>query len=85
MAAKDGGDYDRALAKEMRAREAQFKKLRIRLAKVQKTAQAAPVSETKTKKRASKATVKPQEPPKKRSAARVPADYDDLLDALGGL
>ena len=85
MAAKEGGDYDRALAKEMRAREPQFKKLRVRLAKVQKTAQPAPVSKTKTKKGASKAVVKPQEAPKKRSAGTVPADYDDLLDALGGL
>jgi len=85
MAAKEGGDYERALAKEMRARESQFKKLRVRLAKVQKTVQGAPVSETKTKKGAPKAAVKPEEAPQKRSAARVPADYDDLLDALGGL
>lgn len=79
VAAKQGGDYERALAKEMRARESQFKKLRVRLAKVP------PVSETTPKKGAPKAAVTPQEPPKKRRAATVPADYDDLLDALGGL
>jgi hypothetical protein len=86
MAVKEGADPARALAKAQRQFEPDLKKLRARLAKVQKTTQTAPVPKAKTKKKASKATVKPQEAQKKRSAGTtVPADYDDLLAALGGL
>ena len=85
MEAKEGGDYERVLAKEMKQREPQFKNLRIRLAKVQKMSQGAPVSTVKPKKSRAKPAAEPQEPSKKRSAGTVPADYDDLLAALGGL
>lgn len=76
MTAKEGGDYDRALAKAMREFEPRFKNLRARLAKVQGKAPA-----TKPQKAPEAPTTKP----KKRSAARVPADYDDLLATLGDL
>ena len=81
MVAKEGGDYDHALAKETKALKSRFKGLRDRLAKTQK-------SSTKTKgksKRQSKDPVGSSGAPKKRSAGTVPADYDDLLETLEDL
>lgn len=95
MAAKEGDDYDKALAKGMRAADRELKKLEARLAKVKNTDKTSPVGNTrklssKPKSRATtsepeKAPESPQEQPKKRSATRVPADYKDLLDTLNGL
>jgi len=91
MAAKEGDDYDKALAKGMRAVGKELKDLRARLAEVEKTDKTPPVS-TGRKPKSRATTSKPekvpessQEKPKKRSATRVPADYDDLLETLSGL
>ena len=88
MGTKEGGDYDRILAKELKLVGSRLKTLQGRLIKLQKKVPAVsdPTgSKGKTKKKASKTTGKPQKTSQKRGTATVPADYDDLLDALGGL
>lgn len=88
MAAReDGVSYDQVLIKELKKLEPELKKLHARLAKAQKGAKA-PASKTKPKKAAEKpkkVAEKPQKRSKKRSATRVPKDYDDLLETLGNL
>jgi hypothetical protein len=71
LAVREGADYDKALARQLKAIEPGLKDLRARLERVRKGLP--------------EPAEPPQEAPKKRSATRVPADYEDLLDTLASL
>lgn len=93
MEVREGGDYDKALAKGMKSVARDLKKFEARLAKVRKTDKSARVGSGRSsgkkskargarKKKAEKAPQTLQKKAKKRSATKVPADYDDLLETL---
>lgn len=80
MDAKDGADYDQALAKYLRAFEPRLKKYRARLAKAQKNAPKDQPVAARSKRRGSfkKAASKPATPKEAQEAG-------DLLGALSAL
>jgi hypothetical protein len=79
MDARDGGDYDKALAKHMASAEKRFKKLHIRLKKVRKdqpaTVPAKPVRKAQS----------PSKKATKKRTTRKGRDEGDILAALGAL
>lgn len=76
--ARDGADYDRALAKHMKALESRLADLRVRLARVQE-------EEPPTKPTSEKPRGRPSGPMAVPPSKRAKKDGGDLLDELGAL
>jgi len=82
VAARDGADLDRAMAKELKAIKPTLKKLQARLAKTRQAEGTLKGSKGSAQQRRAKT---PQKPPGKVSRGKVPEDYDDLLATLNEL